>query len=66
MTKLEKLERAILALTEEDQAKFRQWYAEHDARLFDQEFERDVKAGKLDALAEEALAEHRAGGSTEL
>ena len=66
MTKLEKIEKAVLELTEEEQAKFRQWFAEYDARVFDDEVERDIKAGKLDALAEEALAEHRAGGSTEL
>ncbi len=66
MTKLEKIEKAVLELTEEEQAKFRQWFAEYDARVFDDEIERDIKAGKLDALAEEALAEHRAGGSTEL
>jgi len=66
MTKLEKIEKAVLELTEDEQAKFRQWYAESDARLFDEEIERDAKSGKLDAMAEEALAEHRAGGSTEL
>ncbi len=66
MTKLEQIEKAVLELTEEEQAKFRQWFAEHDARLFDEEIECDAKAGKLNARAEEALAEHRAGGSTEL
>ena len=43
-------------------AKFR----EKDAGRFDAAIERDARAGKLDALAEEALAEHRAGGSREL
>lgn len=37
-----------------------------DASQFDAAIERDAQAGKLDALAEEALAEHRAGGSREL
>jgi hypothetical protein len=66
MTKLEKIEKAFLELTEAEQAKFRQWYTEYDARLFDEEIERDAKAGKLDKLAEKALAEHRAGRTREL
>ena len=33
---------------------------EHQERLFDERIEQDVRAGKLDWLAEEALAEHRA------
>src|SRR4051812_48362654 len=37
-----------------------------DARQFDAAIERDAEGGKLDALAEEALAQHRAGGSREL
>jgi hypothetical protein len=37
-----------------------------DAIRFDAAIERDARAGKLDALAEEALAEHRASGSREL
>jgi hypothetical protein len=37
-----------------------------DAIRFDAAIERDAQAGKLDGLAEEALAEHRAGRSREL
>jgi hypothetical protein len=37
-----------------------------DAGQFDAAIERDAQAGKLDGLAEEALANHRAGGSLEL
>jgi hypothetical protein len=37
-----------------------------DAIRFDAAIERDAQAGKLDALAEEALAEHRAGRSQKL
>ena len=37
-----------------------------DAIRFDAAIERDAQAGKLDALAEEALAEHRAGRSRKL
>jgi len=33
---------------------------------WDQQIEADAKAGKLDALADEALADHRAGRSRKL
>jgi len=37
-----------------------------DAQRFDERIERDAKAGKLDRMADEALAEHRAGRTREL
>jgi hypothetical protein len=39
---------------------------ESDAVQFDEKVERDAKAGKLDRLAEKALADHRAGRTGEL
>jgi hypothetical protein len=47
-------------------ARFRAWFEVFDAERFDAAIERDAHAGKLDALAEEALAAHRAGRSREL
>ncbi len=47
-------------------ARFRAWFEAFDAVQFDGAIERDVQAGKLDRLAEEALAAHRAGRSREL
>ena len=47
-------------------ARFRAWFEAFDAVQFDGTIERDVQAGKLDRLAEEALAAHRAGRSREL
>lgn len=37
-----------------------------DAEVWDRQFEADLKAGKLDALAERALQGHAAGRSTKL
>jgi len=65
MSKLEALEKRISALSAEELAKFRRWFAEFDAALWDRQIERDVKAGKLDALADEALREHAGDKSTE-
>jgi hypothetical protein len=64
-SKLEAIEKKVSALTPEELAEFRHWFAEFDAPAWDRQIERDVKAGKLDELAEEALREHAAGKSTE-
>jgi hypothetical protein len=66
MTKVHALEKRISALSAEELAEFRQWFAGFDAAAWDRQLERDVKAGKLDALADEALRDHAAGKSTEL
>ena len=65
MSKVESLEKRISALSAQELAEFRQWFAEFDAAAWDRQIERDVKAGKLDALADEALRDHAAGKSTE-
>jgi hypothetical protein len=65
MSKVESLEKRISALSAEELAEFRQWFAEFDAAAWDRQIERDAKAGKLDALADEALRDHAAGKSTE-
>jgi hypothetical protein len=65
-TKVQALEKRISALSAEELAELRQWFAEFDAAAWDHQLERDVKAGKLDALADEALRDHAAGKSTEL
>ena len=61
MTKLERISRDIEALGPDELAKFRAWFAEYDADVWDAQIETDIKAGKLDQLAEQALADHRAG-----
>ena len=66
MTKIEIIERQIKELSREELAEFRAWFAEFDGELWDRQFEADVKAGKLDALAEAALRDHRSGLSTKL
>jgi len=66
MSKIEAIEKQIQELSEEDLARFRQWFAEFDAELWDRQLERDVAAGKLDALAVKALEEHSKGKTTKL
>jgi hypothetical protein len=66
MTKLEDIEKAIAQLPAEDLAKFRAWFEQFDAAVFDAKIDRDATSGKLDKLAEQALKELRAGRAREL
>ena len=66
MSKIESIEQQIKALSAEELAQLREWFLEFDWALWDQQIERDVAAGKLDALAEKALREHAAGKTTPL
>jgi hypothetical protein len=66
MGKLEQIESAIKALSAAELERFRRWFAEFDAAQWDRQLERDVAAGRLDKLAERALAEHSAGRTTPL
>ncbi len=61
MTKLEDIEKAVEQLSPEELARFRQWFEELQARLWDEQIERDAKAGRLDWLVEESDKEHAAG-----
>lgn len=61
MSKIEELEQKVQALSPEELAQFREWFLEFDWVAWDRQLERDVRAGKLDALAEKALRDHAAG-----
>jgi hypothetical protein len=66
MTRLETLEHDVQSLTPQELAEFRAWFAEYDWQLWDRQLEQDVAAGKLDAIAAEALAEYERGETTKL
>ncbi len=66
MTKIEKIEQNVRKLKRNEVSAFRRWFREFDSDERDRQIEEDVLAGKLDKLAEEALAAHRAGKSKEL
>jgi hypothetical protein len=61
MSKLEKLEREVEELTPEERAAFREWFAAFDAAAWDADLERHANSGRLDRVAEDALADYRAG-----
>ncbi len=66
MTKVEKLENEVQQLNSDELAAFRDWFRRYDSDEWDKEIERDVSAGRLDKLAQEAIAAHKAGRTREI
>ncbi len=66
MGNIKSIEQAIEALPPAELAEFRRWFAEFDAAAWDKQLEEDAAAGKLDQLAEEALADFQSGSRREL
>lgn len=60
-TNIQSIEQAIQQLPPHDLAEFRRWFVQFDEAAWDSQIEADAGAGKLDALAAEALAEYHAG-----
>jgi hypothetical protein len=66
VTNLERIEKDVECLSREELAAFRKWFHAHDAAVWDKQLERDVQAGKLDRLREDAVAEHQDQRTREL
>ncbi len=66
MTTLEEIEKTISELPPDELARFRAWFAEFDAKIWDARIKRDASQGALDKLAQQALKDHKAGRSKEL
>jgi hypothetical protein len=61
MSTVEESTAAIERLPASDVARVRAWLVEYAERLWDEQIERDERAGRLDALIDRALEEHSAG-----
>jgi hypothetical protein len=61
MLTLEQLESAILQLSPNDFNQLLDWFFDLDYQRWDEQLETDIAAGKLDNLAEEAVADFEAG-----
>ncbi|MER8827876.1 hypothetical protein NKH73_17220 [Mesorhizobium sp. M0938] len=61
MSKLEQIEKSVAELSPEELKAFAAWFEGLQADMWDRQIEADAKAGRLDRLAEQALADHRAG-----
>ena len=66
MATIQELEKQVTQLSANELREFRQWFYEWDSDDWDRQIERDAQAGKLDALAAEALAEYHSGKAAEI
>ncbi|RWC06538.1 hypothetical protein [Mesorhizobium sp.] len=66
MSKLEQIEKSVAELSPEELKAFAAWFEVLKADMWDRQIEADAKAGRLDKLAEQALADHRAGRTRSL
>ena len=66
MSKVEEIERAIQELKPEEWSALRDWLEEYKEDAWDRQIEEDALSGRLDALADKALANVAAGRFCEL
>ena len=66
MTAIEVLEKEIEKLSLKELDEFRLWFMKYDSDVWDMQIEADATAGKLDALAKEAIAEYDSGKAREI
>ena len=66
MDKIEKIGREIQGLSPSELEAFRKWYRDFDAAAWDRQIEEDAKAGKLDAIADQALKDFASGKAREM
>ena len=66
MQNVRSIQNAVESLAIVELAEFRRWFAEFDGAAWDKQIEQDALSGKLDQLAADALADHRAGSPSQL
>lgn len=66
MSSVKEIECAVARLSGAELSAFRGWFADFEAAAWDRQFEKDVSAGRLDALGDEALRDLREGRCTDL
>jgi len=66
MTTIEAIESEISKLSKPELTKLRNWFIDFDADVWDKQIEQDAATGKLDTLAQEAMAEYNTGKAREL
>lgn len=66
MSRVEQLEQRIAELDPSELKELRAWFERYDADAWDRQIENDSQSGRLRRLIDQALADDRAGKSTEL
>jgi len=66
MATVKDIETAVTDLSKKELSQFRKWFEDFDAAEWDQQFEEDVKSGRLNNIAKEALKDFQEGKFKEL
>lgn len=66
MQAVQEIRSAVAKLSFDELSKFRKWFNEFDAEIWDKRFEADVNAGKLDKLANQAIKAFNSGSYREV
>lgn len=66
MSQVKEIEQAIRNLPAPELRRFREWFDAFDAETWDAQIEADTASGKLDALADAAIADHESGNTKSL
>lgn len=65
MSTVDEIEAAIQALSPEERARFRAWFADYDAKQWDEQLSEDASSGRLDWLADEVASDRDANRLTD-
>jgi hypothetical protein len=66
MARVEELADKVQQLSPDELTAFRDWFRKYDSDEWDKEIEEDISAGRLESLADGAIADHKAGRTKEL
>ena len=66
MQAVQELQSVVSQLSADELARFREWFDEFDAEVWDRQFAEDAKSGKLDRLANQAILDFRTRKCKEL
>lgn len=66
MSNFEQIEAAILSLPSNEFEQLRVWFLDLDYSHWDDQIQQDIEDGKLETLAQEAIAEFEAGHCREI
>ena len=66
MTRVQVVEQEVKKFDKASLIAFRNWFRKYDAAAWDDQIENDVRSGKINKLAREALRSHKTGKTKEL
>jgi hypothetical protein len=66
MLTVQEIEKEVARLSREELSRFRIWFEEFEAQLWDRQLESDAQSGKFDQLSTKAIREFQSGDYHEL